>query len=363
MVAGDARNIDSGSDIYYLWSLERVCVALGLRQLKGLDWYAATSAELLRRQRPDGGWPNGRWGKLPETCLALLVLRKANLAFELDRVLKLPDGSKPKPKVVDEPPVEEVAETKPSGKVEVVIRQTDERNFPDIRINIEVRKADGTPLTDAKEADFRVEEYDQPVSILKFAGPGRSVESKPATVVLVVNHSKSMEDNDKIIALRQAVAVFLKLLPKGSRVAVVGFSTEVQKVQDFTDDYAKIQQAVNALEPDGETRCFDAVAEALKMLEPIDGRRVVLCLTDGKDTSSSIPLDDLITMARRAKARRSTRSAWATTARSTPIRSRGLPKRPAANTIPRASQRTQHGVRRIRRRSRSPLSNGLQNQS
>ena len=38
----------------------------------------------------DGGWPHDRWGRLPSTCLALLFLRKANLAFEIDRVLRLP---------------------------------------------------------------------------------------------------------------------------------------------------------------------------------------------------------------------------------------------------------------------------------
>ena len=89
-VARDANAIGPDSDIYYLWSLERVCVALGLRDLDGLDWYAVGARELLRRQSADGSWPDERWGKLPNTCLALLFLRKANLAFELDRGLKLP---------------------------------------------------------------------------------------------------------------------------------------------------------------------------------------------------------------------------------------------------------------------------------
>jgi hypothetical protein len=50
-VGADAREIDERSDVYYLWSLERVCVALGLRDLDGFDWYAAGAAELLRRPR------------------------------------------------------------------------------------------------------------------------------------------------------------------------------------------------------------------------------------------------------------------------------------------------------------------------
>ncbi len=96
VVGDDFRSVSARSDIYYLWSVERVCVALGVKQLGGEDWYAKIAAELLRRQHEDGSWPNNHWGTLPDTCLALLVLRKANLAFELDRVLKLPDPKAPK---------------------------------------------------------------------------------------------------------------------------------------------------------------------------------------------------------------------------------------------------------------------------
>jgi len=103
-VGRDARALDRGSDIYYLWSLERVAVALGLRDFDGYDWYSAGARELLRRQRPGGGWPEDGWGALPNTCLALLFLRKANLAFELDRVLKLPGAPKPRLAIADAPP-------------------------------------------------------------------------------------------------------------------------------------------------------------------------------------------------------------------------------------------------------------------
>ncbi len=61
-VAKDARKIGENSDIYYIWSLERVCVALGLRALEGFDWYEAGAQELLRRQMRDGGWPEARLG-------------------------------------------------------------------------------------------------------------------------------------------------------------------------------------------------------------------------------------------------------------------------------------------------------------
>ena len=92
-VGQDARRASPQSDIYYLWSLERVCVALGLRSLDGFDWYAHGARILIDRQQDDGGWPHDRWGRLPGTSLALLFLRKANLAFEIDRVLRLPSSA------------------------------------------------------------------------------------------------------------------------------------------------------------------------------------------------------------------------------------------------------------------------------
>jgi Ca-activated chloride channel family protein len=55
---------------------------------------------------------------------------------------------------------------------------------------------------------------------------------------------------------------------------------------NFTTDRAQMQRAVDALKPEGATRFYDAVAQALEMLDRESGRRVVLALTDGEDTFS-----------------------------------------------------------------------------
>ena len=57
---------------------------------------------------------------------------------------------------------------------------------------------------------------------------------------------------------------------------------------------------MNRLRPGGSTRFYDAVAEALALLDEQTGRRVVLALTDGEDTASeSASLDTAIAAARR----------------------------------------------------------------
>ena len=303
-VSRDARGLDRGSDIYYLWSLERVSVALGLRDLDGFDWYAAGARELLRRQRRGGEWPEEGWGTLPNTCLALLFLRKANLAFELDRVLKLPGAPRPKPKDSDPPssdaPAAPVQVASADGDdAAVLVTGSTESTFPEISVDFEVKRPDGSFLLDATKDDFHVKEDGQDVSILRLDAP-TAREARPTTVVLVVDHSKSMEEEDRIGGLKRAVQTFLKGLPVGSKVAVVAFSSDVDRICPFTEDFAQVQKAVDALRPEGATRYYDAVAESLELIAKEPGRRAVLALTDGEDTfSQSASLDTVIAAARK----------------------------------------------------------------
>jgi hypothetical protein len=100
--------------------------------------------------------------------------------------------------------------------------------------------------------------------------------------------------------LKRAVASFVAGLPKGSRVAVVAFGSDVQTICPFTGDGAKVREAVDALAPAGATRYYDAVAEALAMLGKESGRRAVLAMTDGEDTfSQSATPESIVTAARR----------------------------------------------------------------
>jgi VWFA-related protein len=300
-VAEDAQEIDRDSEIYYLWSLERVCVALGLRQLDGFDWYAAGAKILVDSQKKDGSWPEQRWGSLPNTCLALLFLRKANLAFELDRVLKLPGAPRPGSVAATSdagPPPEPTPKPTP-GDVDVLVTGASDAHFPEIAVEFEIKPPDGSFLLDARQDDIRVTEDDRPMTVLQFQAPG-ATEQIPTTVVLVLDRSLSMEEEDRIVGLKQAVATFLKGLPRGSRVAVVAFGSDVETICPFTEDARRVEDAVNSLTPAGATRYYDAVAAALAMLEKESGRRALLAMTDGEDTfSQTASLDSVIAAARR----------------------------------------------------------------
>jgi Ca-activated chloride channel homolog len=175
--------------------------------------------------------------------------------------------------------------TRLSDPPKVVVTQPDESKFPEITVYYELKRPDGSFVLDARRDEFQVSEDGQTRPILGFEAP-QSTELRPTTLVLVVDRSLSMEQEDRIGALKRSVAAFLKGFPRGSRVAVIAFCNKIELICPFTTDYAKVQAAVDAIELDQGTRYYDAVASALELLGEMSGRRAVLALTDGEDNVS-----------------------------------------------------------------------------
>ncbi len=182
---------------------------------------------------------------------------------------------------------------------EVVVTQTDETRFPTIAVYYELKRPDGSFVLDAGRDSFRVKEDGQDRPIVEFDAP-ISVRKEPATIVLVLDQSGSMLEDDRISALKRAVGTFLTAMPAGSEVAVIAFSSQVRLICPFTTDRTRVAAAVSELEAVGSTRYYDAVAAALALLAEKSGRRAVLAMTDGKDTESrTANLDSVINAARR----------------------------------------------------------------
>ncbi|MDG3005559.1 vWA domain-containing protein [Paludisphaera mucosa] len=186
----------------------------------------------------------------------------------------------------------------PSGDLSVVVTGASQDDFPRIGVQFELRRPDGTFVRDATRDEFRVTEEGQERPILDFQAP-QTKEEVATTIVLVVDRSGSMNEEARLASLKGAVARFVEKMPQGSKVAVIAFSSQVELIRPFTTDRAKIRGAVDELFADGPTRFYDAVAMALELLQDQTGRRVVIALTDGQDTSSSTSLEQNADEARR----------------------------------------------------------------
>jgi len=185
-----------------------------------------------------------------------------------------------------------------AGGPAVVVTQADESAFPEIRVYYEMRRPDGTFVRDARREDFRVTEDGRDRPIVGFEAP-ITVQARATTVVLVVDRSGSMRQGGKLDGMKRAVGTFLDGLPGGSRVALIAFGSGVDLACPFTTDMARVRDAVAAIEPEGATRYYDAVAAGIGLLEGETGRRAILALTDGQDTASRLPIEAPIAEARR----------------------------------------------------------------
>lgn len=75
------------TDLYFLWSLERVGVIYDVQEIGGVDWYKWGSGRLIKGQSRDGQW-RGKGSKHTYdshvgTSFAILFLSRANLAADL----------------------------------------------------------------------------------------------------------------------------------------------------------------------------------------------------------------------------------------------------------------------------------------
>jgi hypothetical protein len=84
------RLVAAGSSpgLYWLWSLERVGVIYNLKTIGGKDWYTWSTRLIVNHQQEDGSWREN-YEPTIDTCFALLVLKRVNVATDLTQQLNL----------------------------------------------------------------------------------------------------------------------------------------------------------------------------------------------------------------------------------------------------------------------------------
>jgi Ca-activated chloride channel family protein len=124
---------------------------------------------------------------------------------------------------------------------------------------------------------------------------------RPANILLVVDTSGSMGEQDKLKQAKDALITFLdQIQGDRDRVGMVSFSTRVNATIALQDigkgrDYLKTQ--VRALNADGRTALLDAVSYAYDDLQKRNERdriNAIVAMTDGIENASSTNLSALV---------------------------------------------------------------------
>lgn len=137
----------------------------------------------------------------------------------------------------------------------------------------------GNLVKDLTRDDFTVLENGKEMNVLEFTR-----EERPINLAMLIDTSGSMLD--KIDAVHDAAGDFVDTLRDIDRALVIDFDDNVFLIQDLTDDREALRAALSSTEPIGATSLYDALHAAYRKVGAIEGRKAIVLLSDGEDTSS-----------------------------------------------------------------------------
>ena len=108
--------------------------------------------------------------------------------------------------------------------------------------------------------------------------------SQPVSIILALDASGSMRRREAdVIASARAFAAALR--PE-DKLAVMLFADEVTLLQDLSTNRTSSSEAIDTYKTGGGTALYDAMAAALDRLDRVEGRRVIVAMTDGRDENN-----------------------------------------------------------------------------
>ena len=110
------------------------------------------------------------------------------------------------------------------------------------------------------------------------------VEKRPVTLAVILDSSGSMPPAmDKV---HNAASRFVDTLALEDKALVIDFDEKVYLLQDLTNDKDQLRRAITSTNALGGTALYDALYASFRRLRGIEGRKAIILLTDGDDTSS-----------------------------------------------------------------------------
>jgi VWFA-related protein len=206
-----------------------------------------------------------------------------------------PGQQKPAPPAAPAPRDSGTAAEEEVGEDDVVRVETQLVSVPTV-----VTDRTGRPVSGLKAENFLVFEDGRPQKIANFA-----TTEAPFEVALLLDTSGSTRAEVGLI--RRAARDFIEALRPGDRVAVVGFKTKedgdtrlatVEVKTGLTDDREQLEEAVEAVGASNGTPFYDGLERVAKEVfrdpprEELRGRRALVALTDGVDSTSESDFEE-----------------------------------------------------------------------
>jgi Ca-activated chloride channel homolog len=155
----------------------------------------------------------------------------------------------------------------------------------------------GAPVAKLEKKDFEVLEDGVPQTVAFF---GKENEL-PLSIVMAVDASLSTK-KDLALELESARRFAHSILRPMDSMSLYRFAETVQEMVPFTANLSRIDRAIKGVRVGAATALYDAVYLAGEALESRQGRKVMVVITDGGDTISSVSYADALRQAQASEA-------------------------------------------------------------
>jgi Ca-activated chloride channel homolog len=204
-----------------------------------------------------------------------------------------------KPKPPGAPPKIRVPENLPRQKQKGGKESEDTIRINSDLVNVVVTIAGRPPNAshDLKQEDFEILEDGAPQEIANFARDA----DQPLKMVMLFDTSLSVE-HALDFERRAAARFFERVIRPQDRAAVFSVSTDVVVLQEFTNKVPLLIDATRRLQALGATSLYDGIYLAADYLKAARGRRVIVIVSDGGDTTSNKSLLESLAQAQKSDA-------------------------------------------------------------
>jgi Ca-activated chloride channel family protein len=155
----------------------------------------------------------------------------------------------------------------------------------------------GAPVSSLEKNNFQVLEDDVAQNIAVF----RRESELPLSIILAIDTSLSTR-SDLPLELESARRFVHAILRPVDALALYQFDAQVNEIVPFTSNLHRIDAGIDRLRVGTATALYDAVYLGSQALEARQGRKVMVVITDGGDTFSSVRYAEALRAAQQSEA-------------------------------------------------------------
>jgi Ca-activated chloride channel family protein len=167
-----------------------------------------------------------------------------------------------------------------------------------VRLLVNVKNPAGELVGSLEKEEFSVFDNGVPQEIAVF----EHYTNKPLSVAVLVDASGSTAKDwqYEVKSIRKFLDALFREGNERDMAALYTFNYDVTMQRDFTRNAKRLEDSLRFVKPEGGTSLYDAIYHASRDLQKRDGRRVVVLVSDGGNTTSSRPYKDAKEAAQRA---------------------------------------------------------------